>query len=479
MLAISTFVSGKSSYKRCIVNNMVLDANGKKMSKRLGNVYDPKRLFSVYGADIVRWYLLSWSQVWLPKKFDEDALIDVMRKFFSTLQNSYSFFALYAELDKFDPGSEAPSKMPLIDTWLLSRLNGLIKGCAEAYENFEFTRATRLLSNFVIDELSNWWIKRSRKRFWGTEMSDDKRAAYHVLYQSLLAVAKMIAPVAPFTAEDIFRRLTESFDGYPESVHHCEFPKADDSKIIKDLDYAMSMAEEIVKLGRAARKDANIKVRQPLPKIFVINESGKPPSGLDPLVQVILEELNVKAIEFTSEEQKFIGLSAQPQFKLLGPKFGKLAPKVADAAKALDSRQIADLQQNGSIKIKVDDFEKTLTLDEVLIKVMPKEGYTAASDGKLKVALDLQLDDRLIAEGFARELVNKIQNMRKTGGLEVTDRIQLGISSSTEISRAIELFGDYIKNETLAVSLDDNTDRKIKKEWDINGIDTVISLEKN
>jgi isoleucyl-tRNA synthetase len=336
-----------------------------------------------------------------------------------------------------------------------------------------------LISNFVVDELSNWWIKRSRKRFWGAEMSDDKRAAYHVLYQSLLIAAKLSAPVAPFMAEDIYRRLTESFDGFPESVHHCDFPVADESKINKELDYAMSVAENVVKLGRAARKDANVKVRQPLPKLIVINESGKAPSGLNPLVNVILDELNVKEIEFTGDEARYIGLKGEPQFKVIGPKFGKLVQQVAEAIKGLQSNQLAELQKTDSLKIIIGDSEKTLTTEDVHIKVTSGEGYAAAADGQLKVALSLKLTETLLAEGFARELVNKIQNMRKSGGLEVTDRIKLGISLSEEAKRAIEMFGNYIQNETLAVSLDQELNRPIKQEWDINGTATVIALEKN
>ncbi len=479
MLAISTFVTGTSSYKRCIVNNLVLDTEGKKMSKRLGNIIRPKELFDKYGADIVRWYFLSGSQVSLPKKFDEDGLLEVMRRFFSTLQNSYSFFALYAELDKFDPHSKMPENIPLIDTWLLSRMHGMIRDTNEAFEKFEFTRATRIITNFVVDELSNWWIKRSRKRFWGAEMSDDKSAAYHVLYQSLMNTAKLIAPVAPFFAEDIYRRLTESFDGFAESVHHCDYPVADEAHINKDLDYAMSTAENVVRLGRAARKDANAKVRQPLQKLYVINDSGSAPKGLDNLFQVILEELNVKEISFTGDDSSFISFKTEPQFRQIGPKFGKLANVVGEFIRNMSSEQAVEIQQNGSIKASFDGVEKTLTTEEVHIKVLPREGYAAAADNQLKVAIDLTMTDTLIAEGFARELVNKIQNMRKNGGLEVTDRINLGISASDEIDKAVKMFGDYIKSETLSVGLDNNIDRSIKKEWNINGIDTVIAIEKN
>jgi isoleucyl-tRNA synthetase len=479
MLAISVFISGKSSYKRCVVNNLVLDLEGKKMSKHVGNVVDPKMILNKYGADTLRWYLMNSSQVWLPKRFDENGVVEVLRKYFSTLQNSYSFFALYADIDKFDPSWKRPADLPVLDSWLISRLNGLIANCTEAYENFDYTRLTRHLTNFVIDELSNWWIKRSRKRFWGAQMSDDKLTAYSVLYESLLTVSKLMAPVSPFMAEDIYLRLTEHIKGCPESVHHCDFPIADNGKIDKNLDYAMSLAENIVSLGRAARKDANTKIRQPLARMIVINENGQPPAGLDKLYHIILEELNIKAIEFTSDGQKFVSLKAQPVFKEIGPKFGPLAPRVAEAIKGMDERQAAIFQAEGSIKLVVDGEEKLLTETEIVLKVSPAKGYTAAADSRLKVAIDLALNDQLLAEGFARELVNKIQNMRKSAGLEVVDRIKLGISKSPESDKALALFSEYLKNETLAVEITNDTDKENKQTWDVNGVQTEIGITKN
>ena len=394
------------------------------------------------------------------------------------MQNSYSFFALYASLDKFDPASKKPKKMPLIDTWLISRLNDTIKNSAQAYDNFDFTRASRVVSTFLIDELSNWWIKRSRKRFWGAEMSDDKLSAYQVLFESLITTCKLIAPIAPFLSEDIFHRLTENFDGFEESIHHCNFPETDESKINKDLDYAMDIATHIVHLGRSARKQANVKVRQPLARLIVVNDNGKTPSGLDNLFNVILEELNVKNIEFTKDWAGYFSYKAEPLFNQIGPKFGKLAPRVADAVRALTSDQAFELQQKGSMKITVEESEKVLTSDEITVKVISENGYSAVADSHLKVAVDLTLNDSLKAEGFARELINKIQNMRKDAGLEVTDRIKLGISKSEQSENTVKMFGDYIKNETLAVELDEQIDRDIKKEWNINGVSTIIALEK-
>jgi isoleucyl-tRNA synthetase len=478
MLAISVFASGRPSYKRCIVNNHVLDIEGKKMSKHVGNVVDPKKILSQYGADVLRWYLMNSSQIWLPKRFDENGVVEILRKYFSTLQNSYSFFALYADIDKFDPSWKRPAEIPLLDRWLISRLNGLIANCTEAYENFDFTRVTRHLTAFVIDELSNWWIKRSRKRFWGAQMSDDKLTAYSVLYESLLTTCKLMAPISPFMAEDIYIRLTEQIKDSPESIHHCDFPIADEIKIDKSLDYAMSLAENIVGLGRAARKEANIKVRQPLSRIIVINDNGKPPAGLERLQHIILEELNIKSIEFTNDGQRFVSLKAQPVFKEIGPKFGSLAPRVAEAIKGMNEKQASEFQANNTIRLMVEGAEKLLTEAEIALKVTPAEGYAAAADSRLKVAIDLKLDDRLLAEGFARELVNKIQNMRKGAGLEVIDRIRLGISRSPEADKAFAGFSDYLKNETLAVDIDNDTDKDIKQTWDINGVQTIVAISK-
>lgn len=478
MLAISVFVSGRPSYKRCIVNNLVLDLEGKKMSKHLGNVVDPYAIIEKHGADVLRWYLIGCSQIWLPKRFDEAGVVEIMRKFFSTLQNSYSFFALYAEIDRYLPSDEGEMEFSVLDRWLLSRLNGAIKGCAEAYDSYDLNRVTRILSGFVIDELSNWWIKRSRKRFWGAAMSPDKRAAYKVLFESLLVVSKLMAPIAPFFAEDIYRRLTESFEGYPESVHHCDFPTADESWIDKNLDYAMDQAINLVSLGRAARKEASVKVRQPLKKMIVINESGKPPAGFVELDSIILQELNIKELEFTANGDRFVKVTAEPIFKEIGPKFGAMAQKVAAAIRGMNAEQIAELGDKGSVALVVDGQQKVLTSAEIAIKVTPAAGFAVAADSKVKVALDLELDERLLAEGFARELVNKIQNMRKSAGFEVTDRIRVGISKSPHAEKALSGFGDYIKSETLAVEIDHSLDRKFNQKWDVNGVETTIAIDK-
>ncbi len=478
MLAISVFISGKPSYKRCVVNDLVLDAEGKKMSKRLGNVIDPSKSMETYGADILRWHLISSSQLWLPKRFSESGLVETLRKFFSTLQNSYSFFALYADIDRFDPAAGGEKEFSVLDRWLVSRLNGLIKSVGESYDAYDFNRAARAISNFVIEELSNWWIKRSRKRFWGAAMSPDKRAAYYVLFESLLAVAKLMAPISPFFAEDIFRRLTESLKGYQQSVHHCDFPRPDESLIDKNLDYAMSQIQNIVSLGRAARKEAGIKVRQPLRKLVVIDSTGKPPAGFTELSGIILDELNIKNIEFTSDEEKFIKTTAEPVFKEIGPKFGASAQKVAAAVKNLSAAQIAELKENGAVSIDLEGRRIMLTSAEIAIKVSPSAGYCMAADSKIKVAIDLELDEQLRAEGFARELVNKIQNMRKNAGFEVTDRVKVGVSRSPQTELALARYAEYIKNETLAVEIGHAIEKGINQKWDVNGVETVIAIEK-
>jgi len=478
MLAISVFISGKPSYKRCVVNDLVLDAEGKKMSKRLGNVIDPRKSMETYGADILRWYLISSSQLWLPKRFSESGMVEVLRRFFSTLQNSYSFFALYASIDRFDPAEKGEKELSILDRWLVSRLNGLIKTVGESYEAYDLNRAARAISNFVIEELSNWWIKRSRKRFWGAAMSPDKRAAYHVLFDSLLTVAKLMAPIAPFFAEDIYRRLTESLKGFRQSVHHCDFPLPDESLIDKNLDYSMSQAENIVSLGRAARKEAGIKVRQPLRKLIVINSTGQPPAGFAEFGNIILDELNIKNLEFAIDEEKYIKISAEPVFKEIGPKFGPLAQKVAAAIKNLNAAQIAEFRENGAVSVDLDGRRIMLTSAEIAIKVSPMIGYCVASDSKIKVAIDLKLDDQLRAEGFARELVNKIQNMRKSAGFDVTDRVKVGVSRSPQADLALARHADYIKNETLAVEIGHEIEKGINQKWDVNGVETVIAIEK-
>jgi isoleucyl-tRNA synthetase len=480
MLAISVFISGRSSYKRCVVNNLILDNEGRKMSKRLGNVVEPKHLLNEYGADAVRWYLMSSSQIWLPKKFDKEALVDVIRRFLSTLHNSFSFFSLYANIDDFIAGEDAPElkNRPLIDRWIISRMNGLIDETNRTYDQNDITQSTRAIAGFVVDDLSNWYVRRSRRRFWGSQDNTDKKAAYQTLFECLLTVCKLAAPVAPFMAEDLYRRMTENLEGFPESVHLTDFPTSEKSHRDSLIEEEMAIARRTVELGRSARKESKTRIRQPLSRLVVLGLSEKERKMLRNLEGIVLEEINIKKLEFDKDETAYLKYRGEPDFKKIGPKFEDRSRTVAQQIKSLSSEQICELVARGSFKIGEGTGEVTIESDDLKVKMVPSDGYAVSADGYLKVALDLTIDDDLLAEGNARELVNKIQNLRKSAGLVVTDRITLSISSNSESQRALQKFTDYIKDETLTTQFTDIDDLEHSREFDLNGVKTIVALKK-
>ena len=479
LLAISVFISGRSSYRSCVVNNLVLDTEGRKMSKRLGNVVDPVRLLGEFGADTVRWYLVSSSQIWLPKRFDSEALVETARRFFSTFQNTYSFFALYANIDDFRPGGDDPpvSRRSVIDRWIISRLNGVISEAETAFDENDLTRATRAIADFVVDDLSNWYVRRSRRRFWGSHDSADKQSAYRTLFESLLTVCKLVAPIAPFISEDVYKRMTGNLRGYPESVHLDNFPSAAGEHCDRHLEKEMAIARKAVELGRAARKQSNTRVRQPLGRLIVLGISENERNMLDKMKEIILEEINVKQLEFDQDEKSYFSYKADPEFKRIGPKFGGGAKSVAERIRKLPSEQIDELVTRGSLRVGDGSEVAELTIDDVRVRLESSAGFCVVADGRLKVALDLAVDEDLLAEGNARELVNKIQNLRKSSGLRVTDRIRLGISPNRESEIALRKFIDYIREETLAVELTRPENLKFNQEFDLNGVKTIVALE--
>lgn len=479
LLAISVFISGKSCYQSCVVNNLVLDSEGRKMSKSLGNVLNPLEIIEKYGADAIRWYLLSSSQIWLPKKFDEDALVEIVRRFFSTLQNSYSFFALYANIDNFQPSTESNSTArPLSDRWVISRLNSVIKETVAEYENNDLTKVARYTADFVVDDLSNWYVRRNRRRFWGSQDTEDKQAAYQTLFECLLTVCKLIAPLAPFISEDIYRRLTGALDGYPESVHLCDFPAVSADLIDTKIEEEMDLARRVVELGRGSRKESNIRTRQPLKRLVVLGLNKKEREMLTNLKGIVLEEINVKELAFDEQESSYFQLRAEPDFKKIGPRFGGKARAVAEAIKNLPADKVADLDQTGEIRLDLESGSVTVKNDDVKIKINSQNGFSVMADGQLKVALDLSLDEELLAEGSARELVNKIQNLRKSAGLEVTDRVNLAISDNPESRRALSKYSEYIMSETLADNLSDDMNLQHSAEFSLNGTKTFVALQK-
>lgn len=479
LLAISVFISGRSSYERCVVNNLILDTEGRKMSKRLGNVIDPKKLLDEFGADVVRWYLMSASQIWLPKRFDPEALVEVSRRFFSTFQNTYSFFALYANIDGFAPGDDAPPvpERPVIDKWVLSRLSAVIIETESAYEENDLTRASRAVADFVVDDLSNWYVRRSRRRFWGSSNNEDKKSAYQTLFESLRAVCELAAPIAPFISEDIYRRLTENLEGYPESIHLNDFPSREDKFRDEGLEKGMSVARKAVELGRAARKKSSTRVRQPLRRLVVMGLSDAERQMLTGLQSIVVDEINVKQIEFDRDESRYFSYRADPDFKRIGPKFGGRSNTVGRNIKKMSSQSVSELLVKGSMLVGEGTDAVDIEVDDVKVSLESADGFCATADGRVKVALDLELDDDLRAEGNARELVNKIQNLRKSSGLQVTDRIKLVISKNPESDLALSKFAGYVRQETLAVELSDGGALKFSQEFDLNGVKTMVALE--
>lgn len=444
LMAISTFLFGKSSYKNVVVNELVLDKNGKKMSKSLGNTVDPFELLDKYGADIVRWYLVTSSPVWLPFKFDIEGLIEVKRKFFGTLFNTYSFFVLYANIDNFDPNSEKVKleNRPDVDRWILSRLNSVVAEVRQHLEVYDITKAYKELTFFVVEELSNWYVRLNRRRFWKKGSSDDKLSAYQTLHEVLVKVSQLIAPVAPYFAEEIFQNLTQK----DESVHLSDFPKSSESRIDKALEAKMELTRNVVELGRSLRTVNSLKVRQPLKKIFV--ESV----GKELYEDLIKNELNIKEVGFIDKDSELVQKSAKANFALLGRKYGKQMKDVAKLISTLSREQIVSYENDGSLETELNGETVEFLENEIIVVNTQTEGMVAESDGKIMVVLDTVLNEELIQEGFVRELVNRIQNLRKVSDFEVLDRIKVSVECSEELFIIFKKFENYICEEVLADS---------------------------
>ncbi len=454
------------------------------MSKSRKNTVDPFTLIQKYGADSVRWYLITQSPVWRPTLFDEEGVGEVQRKFFSTLLNSYAFFALYANVDGFT-GTEplVPyNERPEIDRWILSELNSLIKLVTEYLEAYDLTKAARAISDFTIDQLSNWYVRRNRRRFWKSEKGKDKIAAYQTLHECLLSISKLIAPFAPFIAEELYQIFTVDTGNSQESVHLEMLPTVKENVINPELEHKMEQAIHIVSIVRSMRMKANLKVRQPLQKIIipVLNEAQR--IEIEQIKDVILDEINVKSIEYVTDETTLIKKKAKPNFKTLGPKFGKQVQQVASRVRELTNEEIKSLQQNGSLTLTVENT--TITIDPTDVEIIHEDipGWLVETDGSFTVALDTALTPELIDEGFAREFVNRIQNLRKDNGLEVTDRIVIFHSSSDRLLQALNRMANYIKQETLALEIVSVTPQQAATmnaiEEDINGEKTAIVVQK-
>ena len=478
LLAISTLLFNKAPYKNVIVLGHVQDENGQKMSKSKGNAVDPFDALNAYGADAVRWYFYTNSAPWLPNRFHGKAVVEGQRKFMGTLWNIYAFFVLYANIDEFDATKyqlEKPENLPTMDRWLLSKLNTLINTVDGYLADYCIPEAARALQTFV-DEMSNWYVRRCRERFWAQGLEQDKINAYMTLYTALVTVSKLAAPMIPFMTEDIYRNLVCNIDkNAPESVHLCDYPVADEEYIDKKLEDDMQEALNIVVLGRAARNGANIKNRQPLGKMFVQADNAL--SG--EFAEIIRDELNVKSLEFVGADADFVSYSFKPQLKTVGPKYGRFLGKIKEYLASLDGAAAKkELDEKGALKFSVDSNDIELTADDLLIDSVQKEGSFAVSDYGVTVAIDTNLTDELIEEGFVREIISKIQTMRKESGFDVMDRITVYTGDNEKLNAVMNANREEICGDVLADDIIFNEIRESSKEWNINGEKMTIGVEK-
>jgi isoleucyl-tRNA synthetase len=479
--AIATIIFDDVAYKNVVSNGLVLDKKGQKMSKRLGNAADPFETLKNYGPDATRWYMITNANPWDNLKFDLDGIGEVQRKFFGTLYNTYSFFSMYANLDHFEYKEEdiELSRRPEIDRWILSELNTLIQSVDEFYATYEPTKATRAISEFVQENMSNWYVRLSRRRFWKGEYESDKISAYQTLFTCLKTIAQLSAPVAPFFSDRLYKDLTSSTLGnHKESVHLDVFPKQDLAYIDKELEHKMQMAQSISSLALSLRKKEMIKVRQPLKRIMIPVLDSNTKEQIAEVAELIKSEINVKTIEFIDDTSGILVKDVKPNFKVLGPRFGKEMKHVAQAIQKMDAKAISHIESRKTIELQVNGETTTISLEEVEILSQDIEGWLVASGNGLTVALDVTLNEELINEGIARELVNRIQNLRKDSGLEVTDRIIINLQDGKFLSKAVHDNLDYIKTETLTntINLTEKVENGLPIEFD--DVVTVLTIEK-
>ena len=477
LLAISTLLFNKAPYENVIVLGLVQDENGQKMSKSKGNAVDPFDALQTYGADAIRWYFYTSSAPWLPSRFAGKTVVEGQRKFMGTLWNTYAFFVLYANIDNFDATkySLEYDKLAVMDKWLLSRLESTVKAVDDNLANYRIPEAAKALQSFV-DDMSNWYVRRSRERFWAKGMEQDKINAYMTLYTALVTVAKAAAPMIPFMTEDIYQNLVKSIDASaPESIHLCDFPEVHENLIDPKMEEDMADLLEIVVMGRAARNTANIKNRQPIGTMYVKSEFQ-----LSEFYKEIIEdELNVKEVVFKDDIADFISYSFKPQMRTVGPKYGKLLNKIKTVLSELDgNKAMAELKSTGELKLDIDGQEIVLLEEDLLIDMAQMEGYVSESDHTITVVLDTNLTPELIEEGFVRELVSKIQTMRKEAGFEVMDKIRVYAKDNDKIVDIMKNHGDEIKSEVLAEDIVTGETKGYEKEWNINSEKVTMAVER-
>ena len=470
LLVLSTLISGKSSFKRVVVNDMMLDANGKKMSKSTGNIIDPIEIMTKYGADTIRWYMPYASPIYTPLKFDIEGLKEVYSKFFNTLKNTYNFFALYANTDSLDPRefNVEYENREEIDKWLLSKYNKLISEVTDGYESYDLTKVVRKVTDFVSDDLSNWYIRRNRRRFWASDLDENKKAVYNTTYEVLLGLSKLIAPIVPYISEEIYTSLTNK-----ESVHLEDFPICDKTKINDEIEKKMDLVKDLISLGRNAREEAKIKVRQPISEIIL---DAKVKNIIGDLTDLIKEELNVKSITFTEDLTKYMSFEVKPNFKICGPIFGKEIKDFANALTNLTQEDIKKMEEGSTKTINLNKNNIEITYDMLDVRISAKEGFNASHENNNFIILNITLTKELINEGIVREFISKVQQMRKTNDYEMMDRINIYYTNNDEFNNAIKDYIDFIKVETLADNL--IIKDEIENKLDLNGIVVGIELEK-
>ena len=456
---------------------LVLDENGQKMSKSKGNAVDPFDTLAAHGADAIRWFFYTCSAPWLPKRYQDKAVTEGQRKFMGTLWNTYAFWVLYANIDNFDPARYTLEydKLPVMDRWMLSKMNSMVKTVDNSLMNYQIPEAARSLQEFV-DDLSNWYVRRSRERFWAKGMEQDKINAFMTLYTALVTVAKAAAPMIPFMTEQIYQNIVRKVDGNaPESVHLCDFPEVNESWIDTELESDMDEVLKVVVMGRAARNAANIKNRQPIARMYV-----KADHELSRFyVQIIEEELNVKQVIFSDDVREFTSYTFKPQLKTVGPKYGKLLNQIRSTLTDIDGSAAMDtLNEKGQLTFDYDGQEVVLTKDDLLIDVSQKDGYVTEEDNYVTVVLDTNLTPELIEEGFVRELISKIQTMRKEAGFEVMDHISVFQDGNDRIAGLIKEHADEIKTEVMADHISIGAMSGFVKEWNINGENVMLGVEK-
>ncbi|MEG2620969.1 MAG: isoleucine--tRNA ligase [Bacilli bacterium] len=470
LLVIATFVKGVSPYKNVLVNDLLLDKNGQKMHKSRGNAIDPFKLMESYGADTIRWYLPYVSPVWTPIKFDEEGLKEVYSKFFNTFKNTYGFFALYANTDNVDPKKFEASyeKREEIDRWLLSKYNSLLIYVTKAYSEYDLTKVVRSITDFVNDDLSNWYIRRNRRRFWASNLDNSKKSVYKTTYEVLEGICKMIAPIASFTAEEVYQALTAE-----ESVHLCDFPKANDTLLDDALEKKMDLVRTIISLGRNAREEVKIKVRQPVMEILIDSKNKKIIGDLETLIK---EELNVKNITYIDELTTYMNYEVKPNFKVAGPVFGSKIKLYQESLKSLSNETILLIESGNKVKIKVDDVNYEIDNTMVDIRINAKEGYNVTNGNSTFIILNTTLNEALIDEGVTRELISKVQNLRKEKNFDVADRIKLYYDADDNFDRIVLSFEKMIKSETLSIVIVKNNN--LDNVYDLNNIKVKLDIEK-